>query len=153
MYEIGNGTWTIKHDEKELIAGIASILLALRDEIICSADLSEFLVSMNKKQEEIKMIGVEDYGVWIKSYDKYFYNMYRFKSYYFFQGILTVCNAYGIDFRDYIYGYMFDKNGEQFVLNGYNMIPSTISTDIDETEINDEDIDNEKISVPLVKDY
>lgn len=90
------------------------------------------------------------YAVWINSEQLYHYSLYIFTRAEFLQGVVSVANNFSVDFRNYIYGVPFDGNGNQYILNGYEMhcftIPQVV---LDLDDIDEENRDNENEIEPL----
>ena len=85
---------------------------------------------------------------------RFYYNLFTFKTNSFFQGILTICNALNVDFRDYMYEFPFDDMGNRYTLQDYNLKIMQLAEDaIDLDDISEEERDNENLQEPLRKDY
>lgn len=94
------------------------------------------------------------YGLWMHSGKRFHYSLYTFRKASFFQGIISICNTFQVDFRNYIYGLPFDIDGNQYALGGYVMTPYQFGYDApDLDDIEDEEADDENIIEPLKKDY
>lgn len=144
--------WEQKLDNIELLAGMLAagtgIIPNLDNEnyyIDSDADISSFRKHVNIPESMIEdnMCGVlspGEYGIWLKSDKPFHYNLYAFKTNSFFQGIISMCHAFGVDFRNYIYGYPFDGNGKQYALEDYVMTPSLIAQDA--PDMNDDQFDD-----------
>jgi hypothetical protein len=90
----------------------------------------------------------------MKSSKRFLYNLYGFETAYFFQGIISACHAFGVDFRDYIYGLAFDAQGTQYTLYDYVISPYQIAYTVDDlSDVEEEEADDENIIEPLQKDY
>lgn len=84
------------------------------------------------------------FGIWMNSGIRFYYTLYAFRTPAFFQGIISMCGAFGVDFRNYIYGLPFDENGNQYALSGYTMIQYQTVEDVpDLDDIEDEEIRDE----------
>lgn len=92
----------------------------------------------------------KEYGQWLKSGNDT-YNLYKFTTPYFYQGIITICDYYNVDFRDYIKGCCFDKMGNNYSLNGYIMFNTQVYSDTLDDNDDDEEKDNENL-IPLIRD-
>lgn len=92
-------------------------------------------------------------GIWLKGSRRFFYSLYVFETNSFFQGIITMCNAFQVDFRSYIYDYPFDYLNTQYTLEGYIMPQRQIAEDaLDLDDVDDEARDNENLIELLHKD-
>lgn len=60
------------------------------------------------------------YGWWIIN-DQY--KLYRFKTFDFIYGFITLASVFQIDFRDISVGTPFDKNGTNYLIAGYDIEP------------------------------
>jgi len=96
----------------------------------------------------------KQYGIWMKSGIRFRYNLFIFKKASFLQGIISMCNAFQVDFRNYIFGLPFDENGNQQAMSNYVLAQYLISIDVpDLNDIEDEEMDDENIIEPLIKDW
>ena len=171
--------WSIEVNDIELVAGMLAGGLGIMDDLNyetkgityyldSDADVSEFRLINAISEEEIPnnmcknkydnerkiCIGNNEYGIWMNSGIRFLYSLYRFKKASFFQGIISICNAFGVDFRNYIFGIPFDINGNQYVLSGYVMTPYQLGQDAPDLEdVEEEEEYDENIIEPLEKDY
>lgn len=151
--------WNLKLDNLELVAGIlaasVSILGQMNYEsnteyyVDSNTDLSKFRLLKDIKEDDISTTNLDNilpgtYAVWMKSNQRFYYNLFTFKNNSFFQGIFTICDAFKIDFRTCIYRYPFDSNGKEFTLQGYPIIQREISIHIKDHE-DDEERGNENV--------
>lgn len=175
--------WSIKVDDIELVAGMLAGGLAIMDDvnynekgvtyyIDTDVDVSDFRLVNSIREEEIpnntcaKILCNNtvcnilncpqsgQYGLWMNSGRRFYYSLYTFRKSSFFQGIISICNAFGVDFRNYIFGLPFDRDGNQYALSNYVMTPYQIAQDApDLDDIDEEEKDDENIIEPLIKDY
>lgn len=172
--------WMLKDlSDKMLIAGIIAGGIVMvqeinRDsegknedvkyEIDTDADIADYRLAEEIPEEETesvtdryllhKMLGENEYGIWIKSVKKFHYNLYKFSDASFMQGLITISNSMNMDFRKYIYKKIFNRNKEYFVLEDYVMSQDLIVVDApDIDDIEEEEMDNENMIEPLRKDY
>ena len=153
--------WIKESDNSELIAGMCAIAYPIlaqlnksikRYNIEVDIDIDDFLLAKEVSEENTLVypnVRENKYSVWMKSERSAYYNLFIFSTAAFVQGILTMANACNVDFRDYLFGYIIDENGEFYILNGYDMIPSTLAVDApDSNDIEDENYDNEVLLNP-----
>lgn len=155
--------WDILLSDVNLIAGICAgaqgilfeLLLTQGQKYYISTDanisnyrlLHEYRADFIPSASQGKI--TQGYGVWLRSYALYRYNLYHFSDSSFLQGIISICNYFQVDFRNYLYGLPFDANANLYTLNGYNLLPYSISQDIREDPYADEeDWDDENIIQP-----
>lgn len=155
--------WSLKLNDLELVAGMLAagpgIMDALNYErktnyyLDSDADVSSFRLANAIPEELINdntcgRLSEGQYGIWMHSGERFKYSMYGFRKPSFFQGIISICNGFGVDFRNYLFGIPFDGYGNQYSLNGYVMVPYQIGQDapdlddIEEEEASDENIIN-----------
>lgn len=159
--------WNLKIEDLETIAGILAGTLSILknlERIECyidtDADVSKFRLFDNIPEYNITKYSFTEifsdmkYAIWMPSYNKDQYSLYTFNTSKFFQGILTICESFKVDFRDYIYGMPFDKNGIRYTLYGHTMVPYDVAEDApDLSDVEEEEADDENILEPLKKDY
>jgi hypothetical protein len=68
----------------------------------------------------------EWFGWWIRAPNDLRYALYSFPTPDFIQGFISMCNAFGVDFRDYVYGLPFKYNHETrevtyYQIEGYDI--------------------------------
>ena len=160
--------WSLQIDDIELVAGMLAAGMGIMDDlnyenksgrhyIDSDVDVSEFRISNDIIEDKIMIntCGVlenGEYGLWMKGNRRPYYNLYRFHTSSFFQGIITICNSFGVDFRNYIYGFPFDGHGNQYALGNYVMAQNQITQDApDLDDIEDEERDDENIIEPLAR--
>lgn len=121
------------------------------------ADVSDFRLDSNVMEDNLSFASVGqlangEYGIWLRSNRPFHYDLYRFSTNSFFQGIVTICNAFGVDFRNYIYGFPFDGHGNQYALSGYVMSQYQVGQDApDIDDIEEEEAGDENINEPFAR--
>lgn len=158
-------TWKIEYP-RETVAGIlaGAIYITSRDEIKdiyidSDGDFSDYLIHENITEDDIPyksygVLGDKEYGIWCRSYIPYKYNLYKFKTAKFMQGLISIANNFNVDFRRCIYGMIFDQTGEQYSLRNYVMSEPLLMQDApDLDDIEEEEKDDENIIERLRKDY
>lgn len=111
------------------------------------ADVSEFLRVRDVLEADIRdhtcgHIGLGEYGLWMKGKERFLYNLYGFSDAQFIQGVISMCHAFGVDFRNYLYGFPFDIDNKQYALADYVMAPDQVAVtvpDLDDAEIEEAD--------------
>lgn len=94
--------------------------------LITTADISQYRVEREITETDLSShmkgrLQPNQRGIWMASAQRFQYDLYAFTDDAFFQGVISICNYFGVDFRDYIYGTIFDDNGKQYALEGYTM--------------------------------
>jgi hypothetical protein len=164
--------WNITLNNIELVAGMLAGGIGIMEDLnrslsdnkitYCfdsSTDVSSFRKSNNISEDDIlyntyNTLIPGQYGIWLKGSKRFYYNYYIFQTNKFFQGIISICNAFGVDFRDYIYGFPFDVKGNKYALGGYAMTSSQVGLDVpDLDDVEEENRDNENAIELLHKDY
>lgn len=154
--------WSLKLDSPELASGmyaaINGIIDDLNDEyyVTTDLDLSRYRYLNNVSEEDvhkpISRLLDNEYGIWMKSDTRFQYDLYVFKTGDFFQGVISACHAFFVDFRNYIYAYPFDTYNNQYILNGYLMTPYLVAQDVpDLDDMDDEEKDNENLLEPFAR--
>lgn len=167
--------WDLELNNIELLAGMLAVGIGIADDlndgaagavkhgnyyIDSDADVSSFRLVKDVTEDKIRdntsgRLKLGEYGLWMKGSRQFHYNLFVFKTNYFFQGIISICNAFQVDFRNYIYGFPFDGNGNQYSLANYVMAPYQIGQDaFDLDDIEQEEADDENIieSLPRTDD-
>lgn len=152
--------WSIVLQDLELLAGMLSISPALTYDLHSgnteieynldsNTDVSEFRLLHNIAEENVykqsggKLVDGE-YGVWIRGRARGLYDLYHFRTNSFFQGIVSICHKFHVDFRNYIFGLPFDKYGNQYTLEDYIMVPFQVVQDAPDLEdVDEEEYDDE----------
>lgn len=155
--------WNIIVNDIELVAGMLAAGLGIMEElnyntkknyyIDSDADVSTFRLVNTISDEDLEnnsngKLSEGQYGIWMHSDKRFHYSLYGFRKASFFQGIISICSNFGVDFRNYIYGVPFDKYGNQYALSKYVMSEYQIGQDapdlddIEEEEAGDENIIN-----------
>lgn len=170
---IGDKVWSKNIDDEELLAGMLAVSIPLLTKTnqkkerhhkyilkTSSPGISKYRLINNVDVDSIPYIGnVETvakyhnnnneniYGIWLSSGNIDEYHLYMFSSSKFIQGIISLCYAFNIvDFRQFIYGYPFDYNGNNYKLPGYILNPfdyQVMVPDLDDVE--EEESDNEML--------
>lgn len=159
-----NEVWRIQLTDLELIAGMlaagAGITEILNFEkrprlyyVTSTADVSTFRLVQEVEEADMSTsmdgrLHSGDYGIWVTSAKRFRYNLYRFTTPSFFQGIITVCNHFKVDFRNFIYGQIFDATGNQYALEDYQMTDYQLAMDVPDADDEDgfDPTTDEKIS-------
>jgi hypothetical protein len=171
--------WTIELNDIELVAGMLAGGAGIMDDlnyetkgatyyIDSNADVSHFRLVNSIPEERIpentcgkiacnngtcNVLGCPEpgqYGLWMNSGKRFYYSLYAFRKPSFIQGVISICNTFKVDFRNYIFGLPFDGNGNQYALGDYIMTPYQIAQDApDLYDIEEEEEDNENIIQPL----
>lgn len=158
--------WEAYLNNLELLAGMLAAGLGIMDDINATSDNLYYYVDSDADVSEFRLLnGVPEeamrsnslgnlennkYGIWMKSGDRFYYNLYAFRTNAFFQGVVSMANAFGVDFRNYIYGFPFDNTGKQYSLSGYVMAPDQVAIDaFDIDDIEEEEEDDENILNPF----
>ena len=166
--------WSLRLNNIELIAGILAASIGIMENLNfemnnmntgfqyyldTDADVSNFrllrdIPEINTSFNTPGRIKPQHYGVWMAGSKRFYYNLFTFKTNSFFQGILTICNALNVDFRDYMYEFPFDDMGNRYTLQDYNLKIMQLAEDaIYLDDISEEERDNENLQEPLRKDY
>lgn len=160
--------WSLDVENLELLAGMLAAGLGIMDDLNAStgdstyhlgsnADVSRFRLLHDIPEEAVRYntfnkIQSGYYGIWLKGSKRFYYSLYTFQTNAFFQGIVSICNKFGVDFRDYLYGFPFDNQGNQYALANYVMAPSRIGIDaFDLDDIEAEEAYDENINEPLAR--
>lgn len=156
--------WTKEYDEIELIAGILAGGTAIMDDMDdnyymdTTADISDYRVINSVDEETVYKYTTfypppEIFFIWIRT-TQYEYSLYAFSTDKFLQGLISICNHFEVDFRNYIYGLPYDTNGLQYGIEGYELVPySVVWTAPQLDDVEEQEKDNENIIEPLKKDY
>jgi len=168
--------WSLMTDDIELIVGMLAAsqgilaevhydlsskpnLPQVRYNLDTNADVSSYRLVHQADEDEVfkqseNRLKEKEYGIWVKSSGAYTYDLYAFKTNSFFQGFISLCNAFQVDFRNYIFGLPFDGKGNQYALDGYVMTYNQKSEDTyDLDDVEEEEHDNENLIETLHKDY
>lgn len=158
--------WNQSYHHPEIIAGMiaASIsILPYNYNLSTDADIKQYRVktgiTLNYLEELTKESIEEEIGkgwkaVWVKSFYSGYFDLYKFKTPHFIQGLITFCDSSKVDFRDTMRMPIFDSDQIHYTLNGYQIYNNRII--VYSPSSNDEEIeqqDNENILEPYRKDY
>jgi hypothetical protein len=163
----------IEVSEIELLAGMLAISVPMLSDIKkldqddidayylvdSNIDVSEYRIHHHIPETEIsKMsrnaIKPNKFGIWIKSDMISYYDLYTFENDNFINGIITMCNTFHCDPKDYVYKFPFDNNGKYIYIEDFssgNEISCFDAEDLNDVE--DETYDDENKVEPLKKDY
>lgn len=111
------------------------------------ADVSGYLRVRDILEADIRdhtcgYIDLGEYGLWMKGSERFLYNLYGFSNARFVQGVISMCHIFGVDFRNYLYGFLFDVDNQQYALADYVMAPDQVAVtvpDLDDAEIEEAD--------------
>lgn len=169
--DIDTHIWSYEVDNVELLAGMLAASVDIANDMNYEAmydasvqgittypeyyfdthdDVSAFRVISEVLGDDISRyttanIDEGKFGIWLLGRKRFYYSLYTFQTNSFFQGIVSICNMFQVDFRNYIYGYPFDYYGNQYTLDTYVMAPYLISQDafdIDDNETTEADDEN-----------
>lgn len=152
--------WSSTIQDLELLAGMLSISSALTYDLQsnntefeynldCNDDVSQFRLLHNIKEQDVfrasgNILIDSKYGIWIRGAARGLYDLYGFRTNTFFQGIISICHKFQVDFRNYIFGLPFDRYGNQYTLEDYIMVPFQVVQDAPDLEdIDAEEYDDE----------
>ena len=164
--------WNLDINNIELVAGILAASIGILKDINqkigdlsseyyldSNVDVSRFLILRDIPEDEIIIntpghIIPGYYGLWMNGSKSFHYNLFTFQNNSFFQGIITICNIFNTNFRNYIYKFPFDSIGNQYTLQGYIMATKQISVDVpDIDDMIEEQRGDETFDELLHKDY
>jgi hypothetical protein len=161
--------WSESYDEREIVAGMLAVGVGLIADLDfrthnahyileSNTDVSDYRVQASVPQERVSRnscgITGDDYGIWMRSAYAGHYDLYRFASTLFLQGVISLATAFRVDFRDYLLGLPFDQVGNRYTLADYIMSSYQVTVDaIELDDVEEEERDDENIIVPLNKDY
>lgn len=153
--------WSVELDDIELLAGMLAGSVGIISDLNqndaiggyyldCDADISSYRLAAEISEYDIKnkiVVYLEEgqFGVWLKGERRSHYGLYVFQTNSFFQGFVSICNTFEVDFRDYLYGYPFDRNGDLYIMSNYVMVPYNIvqdAFDLDDLEAEEADDEN-----------
>lgn len=158
--------WEFYVDDIEIVVGMLAVGVAITKEINDRETNKDYLIDSDEDVSNYRILVdvLEDYltvstinkiegdefGVWLASNKRFTYSLYRFRTNTFFQGIISICSTFNVDFRNYLFGYPFDKEYNQYALSGYIMAPYTDAYDVPDMDDYEEDEqDDENILEPL----
>jgi len=157
--------WSVNVENVEILVGMLAVGVVIIGELnkkmgkeyymTTNEDISDYRLLRDIEFDDIKFISKDklyegEYGIWIKSNVDTYFNLYRFNTNYFFQGLISICTFFSVDFRNYLYGYPFDGYGNLYSLSGYIMTPYMIVQDVhDLDDVEEEEKDDENIIEPF----
>jgi len=163
--------WDVTIDDIELLAGMLAVGTGIIEDlnsvltyatsvqyyVDSDTDVSDFrllpdISEDNLRSNSLRKLSTKQYGIWLKGRRRFYYSLYTFRTNTFFQGIVSMANTFGVDFRNYLYGFPFDAYGNLYALGDYIMAPDQIAIDapdIDDFEQDEED--DENIIEPLAR--
>ena len=160
--------WSFTTTDVELLAGMLAISAPLSHDLQynvsgfsdaedtdyildTTVDISTFRIAHNVLEDDVsqesgnKLVDGE-YGIWLRGARLGVYDLFRFRTNSFFQGLVSICHKFQVDFRNYIFGLPFDGYGNQYTLEDYIMAPFQVAQDApDLDDIEEEEYDNENI--------
>lgn len=159
--------WRVKVDNIEIAAGMMAAAVPILLQI--NAETSQkYIMNSNPEipsgfliatapQPDISVISEtlpeNRYGLWVMSANKYDYYLYAFRTEYWLQGFISICQHFGVDHRRYIYGHPFKVDGSLYLMSGYISTGTSLAIDPYEIDdIEDEEMDDENIIAPQQKD-
>ena len=162
--------WQDFYDDIELVAGMVAAGLGIIADLHLNANYSHYTVETNAdisyyralsdvpeenvNTESCGILQPGEYGMWSRGQYFGYYNLFRFTGATFVQGFVSMGTAFRADFRNYMYGIIFDSNMKKHVLAGYIFSPYRIAIDVpDLNDVDEEEADDENIIEPLHKDW
>jgi hypothetical protein len=168
-YNTNNLIWNSKIDHIEQLAGMLAVGTGILEDLNyqsegkiyffdTNVDILPFRITSHVDEDNIKNYNCDlqrnNFGLWMKSDYRFRYNLYTFATAYFMQGVISMCASFNVDFRNYIFGFPFIKDGTKYSLYGYEMIPFVLAQDApDLNDMEEENEDDENMIEPLKKDY
>lgn len=158
--------WELYLDDIELLVGMLAVGTGIIEDLNASstreryyvdsdADVSLFRLLPDVPEDIVRSSSAGQikpgyYGIWLKGMKRFHYSLYTFRTNSFFQGIVSMAATFNVDFRNYLYGFPFDMNGNQYALSGYIMTSDQVGVDApDLDDIEEEEEDDENINEPL----
>lgn len=164
--------WRFTVNNLELLAGIIAGSVGILDDynfmindnnkntkkeygLDTNLDISSFRVKQYITSKDIELyngnIKPDHYGIWLRSNVPFHYDLYSFKTIYFFNGILKICEMLNVDFRKYIYGSPFDYLGREYI--DFSIKEIAIDVPDRQYEIAEEERGNENVIELLRKEH
>lgn len=155
--------WTFSFEEQETIAGMIAVSVPILSEINSKHQERYYLNYPDSYQKYLKHPDIREdqirqkssvdkgyYGLWLKSDRDYCYNLYTFSSHHFVQGVISFALACEVDFRDYLYGVIFNHNHELYFPSNYENLFVSNSIDYVQYDLDTDlyDMDDENILAP-----
>ena len=164
-------SWRFTVNNLELLAGIIAGSVGILDDynltinngkspkkeyyLDTNVDISKFRVQQYVTVKEIDLyngnIKPNHYGIWLRSNVPFHYDLYTFRTVYFFDGILKICEMLNVDLRKYVYGSPFDYLGREYI--DFSIPEIAMDVPDRQYEIDEEEHDNENVIELLRKDY
>jgi hypothetical protein len=155
--DLSKELWNIDVGDLEVLAGMLALgVSVLQDNdsdffgeyyLQSDSDCSEYRVAVNIREQDIPTITKSKlesgyYFLWLVFGD--YYNLFRFKTSKFIQGLISMADSFQVDFRDYIYGFPVDSQGKKYALAGYTMVAyPLVALTFDLNDVEDEEEGNE----------
>lgn len=166
--------WEIYLDDIELLVGMLAAGIGIIEDLNTEAtgptnptnprfyldtdaDVSTFRLQVDVPEDNLRTnslgkLASDQYGLWLKGSKQFYYSLYAFRTNSFFQGIISIATTFGVDFRNYLYGFPFDHLGSQYALSNYIMAPQQIGVDApDIDDIEEQEESDENINEPLAR--
>lgn len=90
--------------------------------------------------------------IWMQSSIPFHYDLYQYKTSKFVQGILSVCNYFDKNIKDYIYQHPLNENLMDIDILGYHVKTTVISQIAPElSDVTEEEADDENILNPFAR--
>lgn len=128
--------WKIESQNLEYIAGFMALGLTVVEypyKLESDTELGDFLIYKDIDPDKTSRYLPDKYGIWIKSYDSNFYNLYGFNDTIFLNGLLDFAKSAKIDVNNYILDKIIDAKGKK-----YNFNSKTIYSDFSIVEDTDD---------------
>jgi len=121
--------WSLNLNNYELFLGMIAAGIGIMGDIKNNStyflefdtDITKSQIATNIQEEDLPLYQIPDdyYGLWLKSTKRFFYNLFIFRTGTFYQGIISMAEAFSVDFRNYIYSKPFDNKGNKYTLDKY----------------------------------
>jgi len=151
-------------NDLEMLAGMAAVLLPIlsdlndddygngihRYQLHSTGNLQKYRLKRHLREADISTtvlkLAATDKVWWIRNQSEFFYDAYVFTSSSFLQGLFTIFNYFGADYRNYLYGLPYDGLLNVLELPEYGIVASNIfasdAPDIDDIEAEEADDEN-----------
>lgn len=157
--------WEFYHNNLEFIAGMLAVSIGVLDDINSRLSFENYYIDSNVDVSKFRVLNhifinfVKNYskdvikigyGIWLRSIEPLYYNLYNFFSLSFIHGMISFCISFNVDVRDYIYDLPFDSHGINYDLDHYPLNKDyKIYVTYDLDDIEEEEEDDENIIEPL----